>query len=250
MCGDISLMVSHMRLRRLSISGLPLSVDAPWVLDSGAFTTITRFGAFPDSPEAYVRAVRCYDARIGGLLWAAPQDMPCESQALAKTGLTTRDHQELSIISYITCTKWWERLAPARPNKFKPVIQGDTPESYVRCWDRFGDHGVDLTECDMIGVGSVCTREDTAEIIDIVAALRERTAAPLHGYGVKAAAVGLFDDIDSQSWSLTARKQRAKHPDCTAWHSTCSSCWVYASAWYERVQARHFAARSVLAHHN
>ena len=88
-------------------------------------------------------------------------------------------------------------------------------------------------------MGSVCTRERSPEIVDIVAALRERATGRLHGFGVKADAVPLFDDVDSMAWSKAARQRRIKHPDCTAFHPVCSSCFVYAAAWHDRMLAQH-----------
>ncbi|MFI5593463.1 hypothetical protein ACIA5G_51025 [Amycolatopsis sp. NPDC051758] len=241
------LMVSHNRLRRIKHAfSLPIAHSAPWVLDSGAYDVISRHGAFPDGPETYVRAVRTYDMQIRNLSWASPQDYPCEPESLAKTGLTVPAHQLLSVQSYIDLTAWWQRLAPRRPNPFRMVVQGDTPESYVRCWQMFGDHGADLAAAAIVGVGSVCRREktDLPQVIDIVAALRELTGARLHGFGVHADAIGLFDDVDSMSWSKAARARRAKHWQCTAFHRVCSSCLIYAEDWHDRMARRHAAARA------
>jgi hypothetical protein len=245
---DRPLMLSHNRLRRIKHAfNLPIADTAPWILDSGAYDVVTRHGGYPDDPQTYVRAVRTYDIQIRNLQWASSQDYPCEPEALAKTGLTVLDHQVLSVQSYEDLCLWWQRLAPHRPCPFRLVVQGDTVESYVRCWEMFGDRGVDLAAADIVGVGSICRREktDLPEIIDIVTALRERTTARLHGFGVHAEAIGLFDDVDSMSWSKAARARRAKHPRCTAFHRVCSSCLVYAEDWHDRVAARHAAARAI-----
>jgi hypothetical protein len=56
---------------------------------------------------------------------------------------------------------------------------------------------------------SLCRRERSGEIIEIAVALREHTTARLHGFGVKAQAIGLFDDVDSMAWSKAAFARRA-----------------------------------------
>lgn len=235
------LCVSHTRLRRIR-SGFSFPLSYPGgklIVDSGAHDLITRHGHHLDTPEQYVRAVRGYDVRIGNIAWAAPQDWPTEDAALARSGATVAEHIDRSVRSYLDVTARWNRLAPDRRCPFRPVVQGRTVADYMRCWDLFELSGVDLANADIVGVGSVCTRERSPEIVDIVAALRERATGRLHGFGVKAEAVHLFDDVDSMAWSKAARRRRIKHPDCTAFHPVCSSCFVYAASWHDRMLAQH-----------
>jgi hypothetical protein len=237
------LCVSHTRLCRIR-SGFSFPLSYPggkWMVDSGAYELISRHGCHLDTPEQYVRAVRGYDVRIGNLQWAAPQDWPTEDAALARSRATVAEHIERSVQSYLDVTGWWQRLAPDRPCPFRPALQGRTVGDYLRCWDVFELRGVDLTHADLIAVGSICGRERSPEIADIVAALRERTTGRLHGFGVKAEAMRLFDDVDSMAWGQTARRQRIKHPDCTAFHPVCSSCFVYAASWHDRMAAAHLS---------
>ena len=212
------------------------------ILGNGAYDLITRHGRHLDTPKEYVRAVRLYDGRIGNLQWAAPQDWCTEPGALRRSGATVAEHCERSVQSYVDVTGWWERLAPQRRCPFRFVVQGDTVDDYLRCWDLAERRGVDLAGADLIGVGSVCTREREPEIAEIVAALRERTSARLHGFGVKAEAMSLFDDADSMAWSQTARKQHLKHPVCTQFHRVCTSCFEYATWWHDRMITRHAKA--------
>lgn len=233
------LMVSHTRLRRIrTLEGLPLA-DTNWLLDPGAYDMIIRHGGYLDNTETYVRAVRRYHARIGRLVWAGPQDWPCEAKALAASGASIREHGRRSALSYVECTAWWERLAPQFPSPFRPIVQGGTAEEYLRCWDEFERLGVDMATQPLIAVGSMCRRERTEEIQDVVTALRERTSRRLHGYGVKADAAELFDDVDSMAWSDAARHRRTKNPACTAWHQVCTSCLVEAEDWHDRMLTAH-----------
>ena len=234
------LMVSHNRLRRVrSIEGLPVAgPGSPWLLDSGAYDVITRYGAYPDDVASYVRSVRRYAAAIGGLVWAAPQDLPCEDKALAATGLTAREHALASARSYVDCAAEWARIS-AWPCPFRPVAQGREVADYLACCDELERLGVDVAGLDILGVGSMCRRERTAEIVAVADALRTRTGARLHGYGVKADAADLFEDVDSMAWSDAARHRRFKHPACTAWHRVCTSCAVAAFDWHDRALADH-----------
>lgn len=166
-----------------------------------------------------------------------------EREVRAKTGGTVMEHVELTVQSFFGCTQEWERTVRHRESPFELVVQGDTVPDYMRCLDLYERRGVDVANARVIGVGSVCTRERTQEIVDIVTALRGRTKARLHGYGVKAEAIGLFDDVDSQSWSAGARKRRIKYAGCEQFHRVCSSCWAYASAWHDDMIQRHERAK-------
>ena len=75
----------------------------------------------------------------------------------------------------------------------------------------FGEAGVDLSIYPSVGVGSVCRRQHTGEIREVLEALRDRDPeVPLHGYGVKTQGLRIYCDLlassDSMGWSLNARK--------------------------------------------
>src|SRR5690348_4115363 len=74
-------------------------VVGDWIMDSGAFTTIAKYGGYPDPVSAYANQIRRW-AKNGGLLAAVAQDYMCEPIMLAKTGLTIVDHQRLTIDRY------------------------------------------------------------------------------------------------------------------------------------------------------
>lgn len=247
---DTPLFVSHSRLRRLSVAGLPYAPRGRrWTLDSGAYKFVTTFGGFPDTPAEYVAAVARYDARIGGLAWASIQDMMTEDEALAATGLTVQAHQLASVRSYVDLTALWDQRPRLRPSPFRPALQGKTPADYVRCAYFYAEHGVDLAAADIVGLGSVCRRSNTREIAEVVAAVLD--AVPgirLHGYGVKSGGLKLYGQglasIDSMAWSYTAFKQKIKARSCTQPHATCQNCLEWALEWHEKVAAQHDAARA------
>ena len=118
-----------------------------------------------------------------------------------------------------------------------PVLQGYTVEDYLRCWDMYAAAGVDLAQYPVVGVGLVCRRQDTAEIGEVMAALRGRDAGlPIHGFGVKSEGIARYGDLldtsDWLAWSKYARHDGVPMPGCEgAGHKNCANCSRYALAW-------------------
>lgn len=78
-CSDVPLFVSR---RTLAVrKSLPSAVTR-WSLDSGGFSELQLHGRWTTSAEEYVAEVRRYQAKIGRLDWAAPQDWMCEAQVI------------------------------------------------------------------------------------------------------------------------------------------------------------------------
>jgi hypothetical protein len=230
------LFVSHARLapvRRLK------NATCAWALDSGGFTQLQREGRWTITPAAYVAAVRRYRDQIGGLAWAAPQDWMCEpaiiqggrygGQTFVGTGLSVREHQERTVANYLELTS----LAPDLP--FIPVVQGFTLPQYKTCLALYETAGVDLTRAPLVGLGSVCRRQSTAQIHHIVSTLAGR-GLRLHGFGVKTGGLQSYGrrlaSADSMAWSYNARR-RPPLPGHT--HSNCANCRIYAARWRERL---------------
>lgn len=145
-------------------------------------------------------------ARSIGLEVAVAQDYMCEPVILAKTGLTGKEHQRLTIERYV-------QLKALCPNVYiMPVLQGYTVAEYLDHIDQYGD----LLEFGAyVGVGSVCKRNtNVAQIEHILSAIKaKRPDLKLHGFGLKitALASGLVRELlysaDSMAWSFAARKQ-------------------------------------------
>ncbi len=206
---DVPLFVSHRRLAELGPGALPRA-RGPWALDSGAFSEIAEYGQFRTSPQQYADAVRRYADQVGRLEWAAPQDWMCEPVMLAKTGLTIAKHQRRTVANYLEL----RALAPEVP--FIPVLQGWTTGDYLTCVDLYQAAGVDLAGVPVVGLGSVCRRQATAEIGDLVATLAG-LGLRLHGFGVKRLGLARYGHLlasaDSMAWSAQhapARLRRAQ----------------------------------------
>lgn len=176
-----------------------------WILDSGAFSTIKLHGGYPDPPENYAQQIIRW-SRCGNLLAAVSQDYMCEPVMLARTGLTVRDHQRLTIERY-------DRLVACNTGVYiMPVLQGYEPEEYVDHIRQYGDR---LKPGMWVGVGSVCKRNaQPCLVFEVLAAVKlERPDLDLHGFGLKKTALqhgairGLLCTGDSMSWSYAARRE-------------------------------------------
>tara|TARA_R110000868_G_scaffold3086_8_gene20629 strand:- start:3462 stop:4091 length:630 start_codon:yes stop_codon:yes gene_type:complete len=201
-----------------------------WALDSGGFTELNLHGKWQLPPQEYVQAVRRYIEEIGNLSWAATQDWMCEPTVLARTGLSVRDHQQQTVQSYLHLRD----LAPEIP--WSPAIQGWMGDDYERCVDLYAHHGVDLDAAPVVGVGSVCRRQNSAEAASIFRRLHAR-GLRLHGFGLKTRGLMLaakyMASADSMAWSFAGRKQK-KMKECTH-KGSCANCLAHALRWRERV---------------
>jgi len=226
----VPLMVSRRRLAECVT--LPRAA-APWALDSGGFSELTLHGAWTVTPCQYVQEVRRWQRDIGRLQWAATQDWMCEPMMLRRTGLTVGEHQRRSVASYLDLVN----RAPELP--WLPVVQGQTGDDYRACVELYDRAGLDLRTVPLVGVGSVCRRQSTRELRDVLQAIRSTGVERLHGFGVKAIglhhAAELLASADSAAWSFMARKKQHRmegHP-----HMNCANCLPYALAWRARMLA-------------
>lgn len=219
---DVPLFISRRQLSRRV--RLPIAAT-PWALDSGGFTEIATYGQWTLTARQYVDEVRRYATEVGRMEWAAPQDWMCEPSMLARTGLTIEDHQRRTVDNYLELS----RLAPDLP--IIPVLQGWTLADYLRHVDMYP---LDLTTLPLVGLGSVCRRQATAEIGEIVVALHDRGLS-LHGFGCKAAAIQRYGtwlaSADSLAWSYGGRR----HGTCLNRKSRCGNCLHYALSWRDAV---------------
>lgn len=157
----VPLFVSAVRLRAKCKVKLPAAA-VPWALDSGGFSVLSKHGGYPTTNRAFAAEVRRWAAGIGRMDWAAVQDWMCEPQMLARTGLTVAEHQRRTVES------WVELRAEAPEVPWVPVLQGFAHRDYLDCCDRYAAAGTDLTALPVVGIGSVCRRQDTGEAERII----------------------------------------------------------------------------------
>lgn len=200
------LFVSARQFRHARWRPWPLC-DTAFAVDSGGFTEIRQHGGWVTSPEAYAAQVRALDEQTGTLQWAAIQDWMVEADALRRTGLTVDEHQRRTVDSFL-------RLRELAPEiRWLPVLQGQTLDDYLAHLDMYRAAGVHLVTMGLVGVGSVCRRQSSAEIEQILSELAAR-GLKLHGFGVKTGGLErsarYLASADSLAWSLGARKRGAK----------------------------------------
>ncbi len=250
---EVPLFVSHRRLAE-HVHLNPATV--PWALDSGGFTEVTQFGGWRTSPQEYVAAVARYDREIGRLEWAAPQDWMCEpavihggmidGRRIPGTGLTLAEHQRRTVANFTELENLWSQLRESDPemglSPFMPVLQGWDPEDYLRCADLYDEAGVHLEDYPLVGLGSVCRRNTTTELMRVLENVVPRLTPwlALHGFGMKTQGLELgghlMSSADSLAWSFTARREGIVLPGHT--HSHCGNCIVYAKQWRARMLAK------------
>ena len=174
-----------------------------WVLDSGAFTELLRFGHYRDAVQVYANQIKRWKS-CGQLLAASSQDYMCEQFILEKTGLTIPEHQRLTL-------KRYDELLSCKTGVYiLPVLQGYQPAEYVEHLRQYRDR---LPKGAWVGVGSVCKRNSQPEQIEAVlkAIKRERPDLRIHGFGVKLTALEsrvvreALWSADSMAWSFAAR---------------------------------------------
>jgi hypothetical protein len=223
----VPLLVSHRRLagRR----SLPRATG-PWALDSGGFTELSLYGQWRTDTRTYVAAVRRYSEEIGHLDWAAGQDWMVESHVRARTGASLLAHQIRTVTNYLQLRE----LAPELP--FIATLQGQSVTDYQRCADLYERQGVDLAALPRVGVGSICRRQHSGEVEQIVRSLAGR-GLRLHTFGAKVLGLARYADAicssDSLAWSF-----RGRHvPGCSPSHRSESNCVHFALAWHTKLLA-------------
>lgn len=256
---DVVFFVSRTRLARRA-TPFPSALH-DFCLDSGGFTELQRHGRWTITAEEYVAEVRRYRDQLGPerMLWAAPQDLMCEEVVIRggffngqqfhgtrelrglnpgdpEQDLTTavRLHQRLTVDNAVEL----RRLAPDIP--FILVLQGNNFEDYKHCARLYAEAGFDLAAEPIVGLGSVCRRQDTEEIAEIVDYFYGQ-GLRLHGFGVKTDGLGIYGDqlasADSQAWSFGYRKKQQRLAQCTHRAKTCANCKEGALTWRARVLA-------------
>ncbi len=223
------LFLSHRRLARRA--SLPRAA-AGWALDSGGFSELGLHGRWKTSVDQYIEATRRYAQEIGRLEFAFSMDWMCEPATLARTGLTVKEHQRRTVANFV------ELRQRAPDLHFAPVLQGWRLTDYERCAALYAAEGIDLADEPRVGVGSICSRQGSREVEDILWALAMR-GFTLHAFGVKtrglAGCAEALASADSTAWSLQARYD-APLPSCR--HRHCSSCVRYALRWRDRLFAQ------------
>jgi hypothetical protein len=162
------------------------------VIDSGGFNVLAT------GNESYPWTVTDYHDWLSYLPvdfeWAAVMDFACETRFDELLSKKARIEKTLeNTIAHFEHDPEYELL---------PVLQGRTLRDYLQFYDRLKDHGIPT---DYVGLGTVCRKSNTSEIIEIERGIRANTDIQnIHGFGVKISAFKLgatFDTADSNAWN-------------------------------------------------
>ena len=254
-----ALFVAIPRLLR-RVSDFPKALH-PYFIDSGGFSELQKYGRWRSTATEYVALIRRIVGQLGPELCrgVAPQDCMCEDLVIyggaGARGLrfagtremrglqpgdpeqdrttAVRIHQRLTVENYVELVS----LAPEIP--FIPVLQGQTLEDYEYCDQLYREAGVRLVDAPVVGLGSVCRRQATSEIEEIVSHFYAK-GYRLHGFGVKTLGLERYAhklaSADSLAWSDDARRsKKGALPGHT--HKNCASCIDWAIDWHGKRMA-------------
>ena len=230
---SIPLFISAIRLRRRK-TRFPQS-KGKWALDSGGFSELNKTGTWSVTAKAYSDEVSKWMEEIGSLEWAAIQDWMCEPIVLKKTGKTVLDHQRLTIQNY------HDLIAIDGSKPWIPVVQGWEFDDYLKHVEMYYESGVDLRKCKLVGIGSVCRRQDTLMVESLIKVLAT-SGIKVHGFGFKIDGLKKcsrwLESADSLSWSFYARRVYSAVGSrmCDENHKgSCASCFDWAGKWRKKV---------------
>lgn len=236
--GGVPKFISVNRLDRLKSreDRWPVTCVDPWAIDSGAYIALDSANTstpwwMPD--EIYASKILSFATDSGRPPdFVAPQDWPCEPNVRKRTGLSVREHQRLTLESYLFLTEEWPWLP------WIPVLQGWEAGEHVDHVHMYEDAGVDLAGCHRVGIGSVCRRAHLPGIVEVIGQFAD-AGLKLHGFGIKKTALPIIGHLlrsaDSMAWSFNARRQGHRLPECTHAGADCRNCYAYAVRWREQV---------------
>jgi hypothetical protein len=197
---------------------------AEWIMDSGAFTELSKHGRYRHDVEDYAAEINRLAAINPGLKIVVAQDYMCEPFITAKTGMTVSEHQRLTVERYDALREFVHGVY------VMPVLQGYRVDEYITHIDMYGER---LKPGMLVGVGSVCKRNGNARQVDdlLTAIKRYRPDLRLHGFGLKITALGsalardCLYSADSMAWSFAAR-----------YEGRDGNCWKEAKAFANRIE--------------
>lgn len=251
---DIPLFVSIRRLMRMKTVPPALGAHAR---DSGGFSEIRMHGAWTFTVEEYIRFNRWLTQVMGSPDFVAPMDWMCEPWVIQgknrhlkpkdpryfhgtreARGIPEDDPDEDLDSAILKHQRWTvenvvhlRERAPDLP--VIPVLQGWELAHYDRCLQMYLDAGMDLRHEPLVGLGSVCRRQATEEIGEIVKHFHG-LGIRLHGFGIKTQGLTNYGagltSADSLAWSFNAR-HRPPLPGHEVRHKNCANCKEFAIRW-------------------
>lgn len=173
-------------------------------LDSAGFVAMSKYNGFQWSVMAYMDLAAAHP-------WVRFSSMDlCVEKAIAPDTAAVMDRIAGTVNLNNACRR--EAIDRGINDRFMPVIQGFSHDQYYRCIDMMPW----IEDYYYIGVGSMCSRKSTAEILHIVVMLDRYIPQHVrfHLFGLKsdaAEALRGFEhrvaSVDSQSYGTEARNE-------------------------------------------
>jgi hypothetical protein len=173
------------------------NINIPWMMDSGAYSVILKYGKYPYMPEQYAEGIKAWRPDIS---WT--MDYPCEQKVREAGKYTPLTAQDMTIRNQISLLD--------QGVETQMVVQGYEPDEYLENLDKIKSAGL-LTQ--HLGIGSICRRGQVKEIARIIRLIHNNVPGwvKLHGFGIKTSVLAQTDarfylySADSQSWDYEAR---------------------------------------------
>jgi len=222
---EVPLFVSFRQLKNRKKK--PFNQAGTVCIDSGGFSELSLFGKWTIDEKEYISELQRIENLSLNFEWVAQQDWMCEDIMIKKTGLSIIEHQIKTVENF-------EKLNSIEHDfQVIPVLQGKTLQDYWICFELFESKGYDLRKMETVGIGSVCKRQNTNEIGDIVKSFH-KNGVSIHGFGVKKQGIQKYGKYlkssDSLAWSFKARVQKIKLKSCVH-KGNCANCLDYALKW-------------------
>ena len=175
-----------------------LKIEKPWMLDSGIGGMFKDNSSQRLSLEEYANIISLHEPPIA---WT--YDYPCEPSIREKYCYTSSRAQDMTNDNTAILRDFYGL------KNVMSVVQGWTLDDYLENIDKIKGAGL-LTE--RLGIGSICRRGQTKEIVRIIKAVHKNTPGwvKLHGFGVKTSILKtqarfLLDSVDSSAWGIERR---------------------------------------------
>ncbi len=214
-------------------------------IDSGGFYSSMHSGGYTKSNDEYLDYIQKWQPRFFAL-----RDYPCEPELLRKHNLNVLKNIERTIENHLILIDKIESGLWDIHGKPIPVIQGWQISDYLLCIDLFKDVGLIK---DYMAIGSICRRNQTDVIKDVILAVRDNIPAriKLHGFGVKLTALkdlaiwkALYS-VDSGAWDYIARWKKFRGEEKSIPDASLTAAIDYIAK-IKRIHERHAYQRCLI----
>lgn len=187
-------MLSYNMIRKIKNAW---KIDIPFMLDSGAYSVIGKYGKYPYSCEEYTEGIKKWHPDIA---WT--MDYPCEPELQRKGNYGPKQSMAMTIEN--------QKKLLDLGAKTQMVVQGWELRDYLQNLDMIKENGL-MTE--RLGIGSICRRGQNMQISEIVRTVKRNVPGwvKLHGFGIKISVLKNTNSLyhlysaDSQAWGYERR---------------------------------------------